>query len=137
MITKELQDTLEFAVKETAKRRHEYLTLEHLLYALLKEKTTSDVIVNCGGDVKLLKTELEKILTSNMEQLPGPDQLKAELVTFVLHSMMGLPVEEVGAGEFKRELEELVDENIEELQEGGDPSKLTRAVTDFLMDNLE
>ena len=41
MITKELQETLNFAAMEAVKRRHEYVTLEHLLYALLHERTAA------------------------------------------------------------------------------------------------
>ena len=38
MITRELQNTLNEAYSEAMKRRHEFLTLEHLLYAMLREK---------------------------------------------------------------------------------------------------
>ena len=54
-ITRELQDTFNLAVHEAVHRKHEYLTLEHLLYALLREKTCSQVILNCGGDIASLK----------------------------------------------------------------------------------
>ena len=38
MISKELEATLNFALKEAKARRHEYVSLEHLLYALLRDK---------------------------------------------------------------------------------------------------
>lgn len=78
MITRELQDTLNFAVNEAIQRRHEFLTLEHLLYALLREKTGSDVISHCGGDISRLKVELEKFFTENMEQLPADHEQMPE-----------------------------------------------------------
>ncbi len=71
MISKELQDTLNLALAEAAKRRHEYLTLEHLLYALLEDKSACDIIRACGGSVKNIRTELDKFLNENMEQLPN------------------------------------------------------------------
>ncbi|MBX9688852.1 MAG: hypothetical protein K2X27_19240, partial [Candidatus Obscuribacterales bacterium] len=46
MLSAELQKTLESAYREAQKRRHEYLTLEHLLFALLDEKTAGTVIKN-------------------------------------------------------------------------------------------
>ncbi len=55
MITKELQATLNFSATEAIKRRHEFLTLEHLLYAMLYDVTAGDVINNCGGDLDLLR----------------------------------------------------------------------------------
>src|SRR5262245_43391683 len=59
MITEELKVTLELAINEAIKRRHEFLTLEHLLYALLQDKVAKDVIYNCGGDLDLLRSDLE------------------------------------------------------------------------------
>jgi ATP-dependent Clp protease ATP-binding subunit ClpA len=70
MLTKELQTTIHRAVGEAAKRRHEYVTLEHLLYALLAEKTASTVIQHCGGDLAALKRELEQFMTQRLEALP-------------------------------------------------------------------
>ena len=70
MITKELQATLNLAIKEAINRRHEYLTLEHLLLALLRDPTGANVIRNCGGDIALLRRELEEFLGAKMGQLP-------------------------------------------------------------------
>ena len=70
MLTKELQTTIHRAIEEAAKRRHEYVTLEHLLYALLAEKTASTVIQHCGGDLAVLKRELEHFMTERLEALP-------------------------------------------------------------------
>src|ERR1044072_3296593 len=67
MITKELQLTLNRAVDDAINRRHEYITLEHLLFALLHEKTGSNVIRNCGGNVEELKRDIEKYLRDNFE----------------------------------------------------------------------
>ena len=63
MITKELQETLNFAAMEAIKRRHEYVTLEHLLYALLHERTAARVLRHCGGDANVLTRELEQFFT--------------------------------------------------------------------------
>jgi ATP-dependent Clp protease ATP-binding subunit ClpA len=71
MISKELQRTLNSAVEEAMRRRHEYLTLEHLLYALLHEQTGSNVIVNCGGRVDELKRDLNKFFDEKLERLPN------------------------------------------------------------------
>jgi ATP-dependent Clp protease ATP-binding subunit ClpA len=67
MLTRELQATLSAAVDEALKRRHEYVTLEHLLYALLDDPTASNVIRHCGGDTEKLKRELEKFFDERIE----------------------------------------------------------------------
>ncbi|HWS52491.1 MAG TPA: ATP-dependent Clp protease ATP-binding subunit ClpA [Pyrinomonadaceae bacterium] len=71
MITKELQDTLNFAAMEAIKRRHEYVTLEHLLYALAHDKTASAVLRHCGGRVETLVKELEEFLDEKLEAVPA------------------------------------------------------------------
>lgn len=70
MLTAELQKTINRALEESRRRRHEYLTLEHLLYALLEEKTGAEVIRNCGGKVDQLKKELEQFMEQSIERLP-------------------------------------------------------------------
>ena len=71
MITKELQDTLTAAREEAIKRRHEYVTLEHLLLSLLDDRTASEVIRHCGGDIDVLKKELEQFFDEHKEEV-GP-----------------------------------------------------------------
>jgi ATP-dependent Clp protease ATP-binding subunit ClpA len=70
MITKELQETLNFAAMEAIKRRHEYVTLEHLLYALAHERTAATVLRRCGGRVETLVKELEQFFDEKLEAVP-------------------------------------------------------------------
>ena len=71
MLTRELQQTINRAAHEAMQRRHEYLTLEHLLYALLDDRTGNEVLRNCGGDLASLKRELEQFMAEHMETLPA------------------------------------------------------------------
>ncbi|MGE0130166.1 MAG: ATP-dependent Clp protease ATP-binding subunit ClpA [Blastocatellales bacterium] len=83
MITKELQATLNLAANEAIKRRHEFLTLEHLLYAMLHDDTASDVIRNCGGDLDLLQSDLEEFFKESMQPLPrGVDRYPEQTAAF-------------------------------------------------------
>ena len=79
MLSPELQATLQRAVEDVRTRRHEYLTLEHLLLAILDDPTGVDIIVKCGGDVEKLRGEVDRFLDEEVEELPegeesGPDQ---------------------------------------------------------------
>ncbi|HEU4594518.1 MAG TPA: ATP-dependent Clp protease ATP-binding subunit ClpA [Pyrinomonadaceae bacterium] len=78
MITKELQETLNFAATEAITRRHEYVTLEHLLYALLHEKTASNVLRQCGAKVEPLARELEAFFGEKLERVPESSDLLPE-----------------------------------------------------------
>jgi len=78
MITKELQETLNFAAMEAIKRRHEYVTLEHLLYALLHDATAARVIRQCGGRVESLAEELDAFLKEKLERVPPKSETLPE-----------------------------------------------------------
>jgi ATP-dependent Clp protease ATP-binding subunit ClpA len=83
MITKELEATLNRAVSEAMKRRHEFLTLEHVLLALLEDRVAREVIRHCGGDAAKLRRDLEDFLENKMEQMAeGEDHLPEQTPAF-------------------------------------------------------
>ncbi len=82
MLSPELQATLQRAVEDVRGRRHEYLTLEHLLLSILDDPSGADIVVKCGGDVEKLRGDLERFLGEEVDELPegedsGPDQTLA------------------------------------------------------------
>ncbi len=66
MISKELEETLKFAYKDAKKRKHEYITLEHILFALTYDKTTSNILSNCGASLKDLRKDVETFLKDSV-----------------------------------------------------------------------
>src|SRR4051812_27090788 len=81
MLSPELQATLQRAVDDVRARRHEYLTLEHLLLSILDDPSGADIVGKCGGDVEKLRGDLERFL-EEQDELPegeesGPDQTLA------------------------------------------------------------
>src|SRR5579875_4120817 len=75
MISRELQITLQLAMTEAANRRHEYVCLEHLLYAMLHDVTTSNILRNCGADLEGLKRKLLQYLDHELERLPQSEKV--------------------------------------------------------------
>jgi ATP-dependent Clp protease ATP-binding subunit ClpA len=71
-VSKELQQTLQGAVGEARRRKHEYVTLEHLLHAMTKDKVAAEVLLACGADLRLLERELEEYLDRTLESLGAP-----------------------------------------------------------------
>ena len=71
MLSRELQHSLSKAGHTAARQHHEYVTLEHILHALLDDPTSRDVIHNCGGDVVQLKAALESFMAEHLESLPA------------------------------------------------------------------
>lgn len=70
MLSPTLEQSLNLAYAEAKRRRHEYFTLEHLLYALLHDKETSRIIIECGGEVETLKQQLRDFFEKDMAALP-------------------------------------------------------------------
>ncbi len=79
MLTRELEESLSFAVDQAVKHRHEYVTLEHLLYALLQDSAARDILFNCGARIDELAVELEEYFVSVLEKLPEDVKLMPEL----------------------------------------------------------
>jgi len=81
--SQELKDTLTAAYNETAARRHEFVTLEHVLYALCRDKNAKQIVEACGGKPEEIRTELEKFFDESMEQVPrGRDYDPEQTVAF-------------------------------------------------------
>jgi len=71
MLSKGLEAVLASAFHEVRNRRHEYLTLEHLLYAMTGEPVGSNILDACGADVDRLRIQLEGFFRDHMDQLPA------------------------------------------------------------------
>ena len=74
MISKELSATLGFAVREAKRRRHEYVSIEHVLYALLHDGSGTEIITHCGGSVDSLKNRLEQFFDERIERVPEENE---------------------------------------------------------------
>lgn len=78
-ISRELEMSLTLAFNEARQRRHEFVSLEHVLYALTFDEDVGKIIRHCGGDVKTLQRELEKFFSEQMEALPeGEEELEPQ-----------------------------------------------------------
>ena len=65
MLSKELELSLNEAFSEARDKRHEYITVEHLLLALLDNSSANAVLQACGADLNLLASELREFLEKN------------------------------------------------------------------------
>ncbi len=73
MLSKELEFTLNLAFKEAREKRHEFMTVEHLLLALLDNPTAAEVLRSCGADMEHLKKELASFLEDTTPLLSPND----------------------------------------------------------------
>lgn len=70
MISKGLSIVLSQAVKEARKRRHEYVCVEHMLYAISHDSAGIEIIESCGGSVEAIQSELENFFNEKLEKVP-------------------------------------------------------------------
>ncbi|WP_151710647.1 ATP-dependent Clp protease ATP-binding subunit ClpA [Acinetobacter brisouii] len=81
MLSRQLEVSLRLAVSMARQKRHEFLTVEHLLLALLDNDSAVNALKACGADVVTLRKELEEYveqhtpkLGENSEQAPHPTE---------------------------------------------------------------
>lgn len=74
MLSKELEKSLNEIAQDASTRRHEFITVEHLLLALMTNDAAIDVLKNVGGDVEKLTKELERYIEETTPILPASDE---------------------------------------------------------------
>ncbi len=83
MISKELSLTLGLAVREAKKRRHEYVCVEHILYAILYDSTGIEIVEACGGNIENLTKDLEEFFNNNLESVQeGNEYVLQQTIAF-------------------------------------------------------
>jgi len=73
MLDKELEQTLNQAFREARGNNHEFMTVEHLLLALLDNNVSREILLACGADIPGLKTEVDTFLQETVPLLPPND----------------------------------------------------------------
>ncbi len=83
MISKELSTTLGIAVREAKRRRHEYVCIEHVLYAILNYGSGVETIKQCGGNPETIKKNLDAFFKEKMTTMDeGKDYVLQQTIGF-------------------------------------------------------
>ena len=99
MLTRELEETLSFAVDEAVKHKHEYVTLEHLLFALLEDNSARDILFNCGAMIDALAVSLEEYFRDTLEKMPTGVQTMPELTATFQSTIQYAILQAEGSGQ--------------------------------------
>ncbi len=70
MLNRELEDTLSVAFRSARDKRHEFMTVEHLLLALLDNRQAAEVLNACGADMDRLRQQLTIFIDETTPLLP-------------------------------------------------------------------
>ncbi|WP_462168874.1 ATP-dependent Clp protease ATP-binding subunit ClpA [Pseudoalteromonas lipolytica] len=74
MLNKDLELTLNAAFREARTRRHEFMTVEHLLLALLDNPSAGEALNACGVDMSALKVELSDFIDETTPVIPDLEE---------------------------------------------------------------
>lgn len=101
MISRELELTFAAAVKEAKARRHEFFTLEHLLYSLIHDVTGRRILYHCGADLDAMKAQLEKFFDERIEKITGRDDHQDPIQTIGVQRVLQRAIMHVHGAEKK------------------------------------
>ncbi|MGE4368068.1 MAG: ATP-dependent Clp protease ATP-binding subunit ClpA [Burkholderiaceae bacterium] len=78
MISEELEVSLHMAFVEARSARHEFITVEHLLLALLDNAAAVEVLKACSANIDALRQDLRKFINDNTPIFPGSDEVDTQ-----------------------------------------------------------
>ncbi|NNE39104.1 MAG: AAA family ATPase, partial [Gammaproteobacteria bacterium] len=78
MLDKELEHTLNDAFQQAREQRHEFMTVEHLLLALLDNQSAVNVLKACGANLNSLHNELSIFINENSPVLDEDDERETQ-----------------------------------------------------------
>ena len=106
MLSRDVELAVAAAFREAEIRRHEFVTLEHLLYALLHNDDCAAIIAACGGEAHELRTRLEAFFHDDLQSVPGQTAYELDMTRTVRRMLQrvvlqvrGAEREQAGAGD--------------------------------------
>ena len=78
MIAQELEVSLHMAFVEARQKRHEFITVEHLLLALLDNPSAADTLRACGGNIEQLRRDISRFIDEHTPSLEGKDDIDTQ-----------------------------------------------------------
>jgi ATP-dependent Clp protease ATP-binding subunit ClpA len=105
-ISRELHLMLQASVREAVSRRHPFVTVEHLLYAIAHDRRGEEILHHVGSNLAQLKAALEKYFAEDLEEVPGDEEFDPQQ-TLAFHRVLqgalahceGAEKDEVHAGD--------------------------------------
>ncbi|MFM8630320.1 MAG: ATP-dependent Clp protease ATP-binding subunit ClpA [Betaproteobacteria bacterium] len=78
MISQELEVSLHMAFVEARQQRHEFITVEHLLLALLDNPSAAEILKACAANMDDLRKSLTQFIADNTPIIQGPDDVDTQ-----------------------------------------------------------
>ena len=78
MIAQELEVSLHLAFMEARQKRHEFITVEHLLYAMLDNPSASEVLRACAVNIEALRQQLSDFIAEHTPTVAGAEEIDTQ-----------------------------------------------------------
>jgi ATP-dependent Clp protease ATP-binding subunit ClpA len=78
MIAQELEVSLHMAFMDARQKRHELITVEHLLLAMLDNPSAAEVLKACGSNIEILRNELTQYIDDHTPTITGEDEVDTQ-----------------------------------------------------------
>ncbi len=91
MVSQELNSIFSDAISFAKENKHEYITVEHIFFALIHNQNIAEVLSECGVDVDSLRQSLQAYFTQNIEKISETNNFEpfeTVSLTRVIESMM-------------------------------------------------
>jgi len=101
MVNQELNFVFNDAITFVRKHRYEYITVDHLFFALLSNEHVAELLINCGLSITFLQRSMEKYFVANPQVVPTEESyepLETVALSRVIETMM-LHVKSAGKSE--------------------------------------
>ncbi len=99
MLTRELEETLSYAVDEAVKHKHEFVTLEHLLFALLEDAAAREILFHCGANLEEIARALQEYFDGVLEKMPPDSKAMPELTSTFQSTISYAVLQAEGSGQ--------------------------------------
>ena len=84
MIAQELEVSLHMAFMDARQKRHELITVEHLLLAMIDNPTAADVMRACGAKLEILRGELNQYIEEHTPTVNGEEEVTKRVLNPLL-----------------------------------------------------
>jgi len=78
MIAQELEVSLHMAFMDARRKRHEFISVEHLLLAMIDNPSAADVLRACGANLDQLKKQLTDFIDEHTPTVPGENEVETQ-----------------------------------------------------------
>ena len=78
MIAQELEVSLQMAFVEARQKRHEFITVEHLLLALLDNPSAAETVRACGGNIEQLRQDIVRFIDEHTPSIEGKNDIETQ-----------------------------------------------------------